>query len=174
MLAQLSDGVRARFPILMTRKYACDESVIAILRSRTLGNSPTALRNTLHEMHSEEWLRRQLDYLSCCQRHKIGVLALKMEPPSYQKPSAFPSFASARWFLAAYVRDVWSHMDVLLAAATSTHGSILKVDSTKKICKKLQGADTNTASWTTNVGNERGEIVVSVLTSSEGVAALHL
>ena len=167
MLIQLADRVRARFPVLMTRKYACDESVITALHSRTLGNSPTALRNTLHEMHSEEWLQ-QLDYLSCCQRHKRGVLAL----PSYQRPSPFPSFPSARWFLAAYVRDVWSRMDVLLATATSTHGSILKVDSIKKICKKLQGADANTANWMTNVGNERGEIVVSVLTSSERAAAL--
>jgi hypothetical protein len=63
-------------------------------------------------------------------------------------------------------------MDALLAAATSTHGSILKIDSTKKICKKLQGSDANSASWTTNVGNERGEILMSVLTSSEAVSAL--
>ena len=62
-------------------------------------------------------------------------------------------------------------MDVLLATATSIHGSILKVDSTKKVCKKLQGVDANTANWMTNVGNERGEIVVSVLTSSEAAAA---
>ena len=48
-------------------------------------------------------------------------------------------------------------MDGLLAAATSTYGSILKIDSTK-ICKKLQGAAVNTASWATNVGNERGEV----------------
>ena len=63
-------------------------------------------------------------------------------------------------------------MDVLLATATSTHGSILKVDSTKKVCKKLQGVDANTANWMTNIGNERGEIVVSVLKSSEAAAAL--
>ena len=48
ILCQLSDGVRARFPVLLTHKYACDKSVVALLRSRTLGNSPTALRNTLH------------------------------------------------------------------------------------------------------------------------------
>ena len=47
-LGQLSDGVRDRFPVLMTRKYACNQNVIAVLRSRTLGNSPTALRITLH------------------------------------------------------------------------------------------------------------------------------
>ena len=103
MLSQLSDGVRARFPVLMTRKYACDESVTAALRSRTVGNSPTALRNTLHELHSEEWLRRQLDYLSCCHRHQRGVLGGKQ---AYQKPTPFPPFPSSKWFLAAYVWDV--------------------------------------------------------------------
>ena len=63
-------------------------------------------------------------------------------------------------------------MDALLIAATSTHSSVLKIDSTKKICKKLQGLDANSASWTTNVGNEKGEILMSVLTSSEAVNAL--
>ena len=91
---------------------------------------------------------------------------------AYHKPSPFPPFPTAKWFLAAYVRDVWSRMDALLAAATSTHGSVLKTDSTKKICKKLQGLDANSASWTTNVGNEKGEILMSVLTSSEAVDAL--
>ncbi len=77
-----------------------------------------------------------------------------------------------RWFLAVYVRDVWSRLPTLLAAATSIYGSILKIDSTKKICSKLQGAAANTASWVTNVGNERGEVVISVLTESEGSDAL--
>ena len=50
ILDQLASGVRARFPVLMIRKYACDQCVITLLRSRTLRNSPTALRNTLHEI----------------------------------------------------------------------------------------------------------------------------
>lgn len=72
-----------------------------------------------------------------------------------------------------YVRDVWSRLPALLAAATSTYGSILKIDSTKKVCKKLQGHSANTASWATNVGNEKGEVLMSVLTESEGSVALH-
>ena len=36
MLAQLSDGVRARFPVVLTRKYACDQAVVTLLRDRTL------------------------------------------------------------------------------------------------------------------------------------------
>lgn len=79
---------------------------------------------------------------------------------------------SCRWFLAIYVRDVWSRLPELLAAATSVCGVVLKVDSTKKVCKKLQGAGANTAAWATNVGNERGEVLASVLTESEGVSAL--
>ena len=72
-----------------------------------------------------------------------------------------------------YVRDVWGRLPALLAAATSIYGSILKIDSTKKICKKLQGHSANTASWATNVGNERGEVLISVLTESEGSVSLN-
>ena len=94
-LGQVSDGVRARFPVLMTRKYACNQNVIALLRSRTLGNSPTALRITLHEIQSEEWLCRQLDYLSCCLRHQKGMKALNIPIPDYPKPTPFPPFPTA-------------------------------------------------------------------------------
>ena len=60
----------------------------------------------------------------------------------------------------------------LLATATLVYGSILKIDSTKKVCKKLQGAAAGTAIWVTNVGNEREEILMSVVTDSEGLLAL--
>lgn len=65
-----------------------------------------------------------------------------------------------------------SRLDLLKAAATSVYGKILKIDSTKKITKKLQGVEANSANWVTNVGNERGEIVISVLTASESTSSL--
>lgn len=71
-----------------------------------------------------------------------------------------------------YVRDVWSRLPQLLAAATSIHGSILKIDSTKKVCKKLLGVAAKSANWATNVGNERGEVVITVLTESESMVSL--
>ncbi len=40
---------------------------------------------------------------------------------------------------------------------TVQYGSILKIDSTKKFCKKLSGESAKTASWAMNVGNEKGE-----------------
>ncbi|CAL8402809.1 unnamed protein product [Arctogadus glacialis] len=42
------------------------------------------------------------------------------------------------------------------------------MDSTKKIVRKLAGQARSTASWATNVGNEHGHVIMSVLTASEG------
>ena len=49
---------------------------------------------------------------------------------------------------------------------------VIKIDSTKKICGKLQGKAAGSASWHTNVGNEQGEVLICVLTESEGLDAL--
>ena len=88
----------------------------------------------------------------------------------YEPPPPFQPFPSKEWFLAVYTRDVWAGLPSLLAAATSTYGSILKIDSTKKICRKPQGKAANTASWATNVGNETGQVLVSVFTDSESIS----
>ena len=87
-------------------------------------------------------------------------------------PSQLVPFFCARWLLHIYTIDVYRRLPQLLAAATSIYGSILKMDSTKKVCKKLQGHAAGTATWVTNVGNERGEVLVSILTDSEGLSSL--
>ena len=46
ILDQLPSGVRHKFPVILTYKYACDSAVMSLLRSRTLGNSPSALQFT--------------------------------------------------------------------------------------------------------------------------------
>ena len=51
---------------------------------------------------------------------------------------------------------------------TSLLGNILKIDSTMKIVKNLAGESSKTAMWATNVGNEYGQVVMSVLTTGEG------
>ena len=60
----------------------------------------------------------------------------------------------------------------LLVTTTSVYGSIPKVDSIKKVCKKLHRAAAGTATWVINVGNERREILISVITDLEGLLAL--
>ncbi|KAI0231538.1 hypothetical protein LSAT2_018107 [Lamellibrachia satsuma] len=164
ILEQLPDGVRARFPVVLTYKYACDRAVIVFLRARTLGNSPGAMKHNLQELHSEEHLRKVSQYLHDCDTFRSSRSNLGMPVTTFQPPPQLEMFRSAKWFLAAYVRDVWSRLPTLKAAVTSTFGEILKIDSTKKVCMKLQGASVNMAAWATNVGNERGEVLISVLT----------
>ena len=70
MLAQLTDDVRAKFPVIVTEQYACDATVAVLLRGRTLGNSPTTLRNVIMEVHSEEWLKRNMVFMTHCCHHR--------------------------------------------------------------------------------------------------------
>ena len=139
ILQQLPHGLRARFPVILTHKYACDQSVVSLLRARTFGNTPTALQCNFHELHSNQWLLKQVEYLSECDRHRKSLLRLHQPVPQYPETPSFCQFVSAKWFLAVYLRDVWSRLPLLLAEATSVYGTILKIDSTKKICRKLQG-----------------------------------
>ena len=45
----------------------------------------------------------------------------------------------------------------------------LQTEKQRKFVKKLAGHSAGTASWVTNVANEKGQILMSVLTASEGV-----
>ena len=90
----------------------------------------------------------------------------RLEPHAYCHACMWCIF---RWFLSVYARDILSRLPQLLATCTTIFGTVLKIYSTKKVCKKLQGM---AAGWCTNVGNERGEVLVLVLTKSEGLEGL--
>ena len=51
-------------------------------------------------------------------------------------------------------------------------GTVLKIDSIKKRMRKLTGMEEGCAKWMTNVRNERGKILVTVLTDSESTRPL--
>ena len=51
-------------------------AVVSLLRDQTLSNSPTALRNAILEIHSEEWLRKQLRYLDDWKWYRLAVRIL--------------------------------------------------------------------------------------------------
>lgn len=116
MLEQLADGVRTHFPAVLTRKLACDKAIVTLLRSRTMGmnknriliiiififfifllsgNSSTALRNNIHEVHSEYWLKCQLTYLTDCERHMRCLMELSQPVPEYAEVTPFPPFPQA-------------------------------------------------------------------------------
>ncbi|GFO37247.1 protein aig1-like [Plakobranchus ocellatus] len=66
-------------------------------------------------------------------------------------------FPSPKWLLSVCVTDVFSRLEELKSAVTSTLSNILKMDSTKRVTKKLAGTGSSTAAWLTNVGNEHGQ-----------------
>ena len=171
-MSQLPDDLLDRFPAILTRKFAIDKSIVGLMRGRTLGNSPTAACHAIQELHAAEWMQATERYLSDCKRHKESRKQFTTDSFSYSKPPPFTCIPQPPWFLSCYVRDVFSRLDVIKAAATNVVGSILKIDSTKKIVKKLQGEEAQSAAWCTNVGNERGEILLSLLTTSESLSNL--
>lgn len=79
-----------------------------------------------------------------------------------------PRILSCQWLSSVFCQDMLSRLEEVKAAITSVYGRILKVDSTKKVAKKLQGSAVETAAWATNVGNEHGQVLLSILTTGEG------
>ena len=73
VMKQLEEGQRQRFQVIPTLHFACDRRVITFLSNRTLGNSPTLLRNCLSELYTEEWMRCVGTYLTDCERYKKGA-----------------------------------------------------------------------------------------------------
>ncbi|XP_063743367.1 uncharacterized protein LOC134871539 isoform X1 [Eleginops maclovinus] len=153
------------FRMILTRQYACDIRVIRLLRDRTLGNSPARLVKQLKENHGEEWLNRLAHYLGECAEF-VGRPSLF--PVVCQDPPEPIDVPTSRWLLTVYGRDILSRLDHIKASITSTFGSILKMDSTKQITKKLAGHAKGTGLWVTSIGNEVGQIVTSVVTVQEG------
>ncbi|KAK9963911.1 hypothetical protein ABG768_005130 [Culter alburnus] len=166
ILDQLDMAHRRMFPAILTYRFSCDIHVAKLMRERSLGNSATMLYHKLCEQHSEDWMERTLQYLSACDRFQ-GTTTRPITPPP-----PMPPVPTAKWLLSVHAEDVRSRYSELKARVTSVFGSILKMDSTKQVAKKLVGAAAGTAAWVTNVGNEHGQVLMSVLTSHKGQGLL--
>ena len=162
-------GHRLQFTALLTYHFACDVRVIRMLRQRGLGNSASQLQKKIEEQHSERWLARTIQYLNDCQYFREAAKTGLLTPSQFEDPPDFVKLPTSKWFLTVYVQDILPRIDEIKASVTSTFGSILKMDSTKKVVRKLAGNSSGTAAWATNVANELGQVLVCVLTASEGV-----
>ena len=162
ILSQLDVGHRVQFPCILTAKLACDMKVVRLLRNRGLGNSCSQNQRKLDEQHGEKWLETVLHYLTDCSGFSSMVSTTFAEPP---ERSPVPKH---RWLMQVYIQDVLHRLDEMKASITSVFGRILKIDSTKKVVKKLAGCPAGTAVWCTNVGNEYGQVLSSVMTTGEG------
>ncbi|XP_067281466.1 uncharacterized protein [Pseudorasbora parva] len=160
--------IRNKFPAVLTTQLALDRRCVTLLKPRTAGNSSSFLQQALEEVHSEEWARRSSDGdLTDCEFHKERC-ALTQTEVVYQQPPPFCPLPLAQCFETVHANEIVSHLEELKGVITSTDGNILKLDSTKKITKKLAGGIADTATWMTNVGNEFGQVLNCVLTTGEG------
>ncbi|XP_034051751.1 uncharacterized protein LOC117532512 [Gymnodraco acuticeps] len=83
--------------------------------------------------------------------------------PPKQRRKRKPAFLSSSededdHLMVEAAAQVEADLEELKAKVTSIFGSILKMDSTKKVTKKLAGADAGTALWMSSVGNELGQV----------------
>ena len=121
-------AVASRSSLLI--KKACHIEVATLLRARTMGNSPSALRNNIAELHSQAYLHKVQTFLALAQKEK------RLWPSrEFSAPPDFEGVPTLYWFLAIYVRDIMTRCKKLKCSLASTYGRILKIDSTKKVIK---------------------------------------
>lgn len=101
-----------------------------MMRERTMGNSVTQLYKKLQEQHSEAWMKRVLQYLTACEPFTRSTV---VRPSVFAEPPCLPALPKPKWLLAVYARDVLSRLHEVKAKITSIFGSVLKMDSTKKV-----------------------------------------
>ncbi|KAM8867922.1 uncharacterized protein ACB058_005817 [Synchiropus picturatus] len=160
ILEQLDLSLRMDFPAVLTYRLACDKTLISALKECTLGNSATRLHSTLVEEHTTAWIHRT-------KKKYLGVLR-KLEVRQSQPFPEMHPVPGVSWLIGVYIREAISRLPETKARITSVFGTILKMVSTKKVNKKLAGAAAGSAAWSTNVGNEHGQVLMSVLTAAEG------
>ncbi|XP_071963285.1 uncharacterized protein [Antedon mediterranea] len=168
ILEQLDLPHRLQFPAVLSYRLACDNRVLQLLKYRGFGNSPSQLRQQVLEQHARRWNERVALYLQDCKKFCDARDSGLITAPKFDQVSEMIPVPSVKWFLTIYSNDVMRRIDELKASITSTFGRVLKIDSTKKIVKKLAGYASGTAAWATNVGNEHGQVLISVLTAAEG------
>ena len=168
IVSQLDIGHRVQFPCILTSKLACDVEVASLMRQRGLGNSSSQIQRKLQERHAEVWLQKTVQYLTACKGIASAVTSGLILPVTFEPAPAMLTVPKHRWLMQVYAQDVLQRLEEIKATITSQCGRVLKMDSTKKVARKLAGHSYGTATWATNVGNEHGQVIMSVLTASEG------
>ena len=113
MLAQLAEGVRTRFPVILTYTYVCDQAIVSLLGACTIGNSPTALCHNLQELHSEEWMRNS--YVTSVTARDIRMVSRiwdrvhqntyqQLQFPTFQNPNGYSLCMSGHGCLHFWLR----------------------------------------------------------------------
>eukprot|EP00066_Takifugu_rubripes_P011898 XP_011601164.1 PREDICTED: uncharacterized protein LOC101061554 [Takifugu rubripes] len=169
ILNQLSPAHRAMFPAVLTLRRGVDKQVVRLLRERTGGDTMAKVWRQVQESHCEEYLQRKDLYTTLLTQYTKPGKTTKRFSPKFQLPPPQRELPPPKLLRKAFLLAEAENIEDYRAQIMSTFGKVLKYDSTKKICKKLSGDGKGTAEWCTNVGNERGQILMSVLTCDESL-----
>ncbi|KAK6302324.1 hypothetical protein J4Q44_G00266790 [Coregonus suidteri] len=91
---------------------------------------------------------------------------------TFQAPPPPRELPSARLLRHAFLLAEANNVQDYRSQILSTFGTVLKMDSTKKVVKKLSGEGGGSAEWFTSIENEHSQIVSFVLTCEESTEKL--
>ncbi|XP_044210464.1 uncharacterized protein LOC122984196 [Thunnus albacares] len=157
ILSQLSNANQAMFPAILTSRRGVDRNVVRLLRDRTEGNTMIKVWRLIRENHVEEYLQRKDLYTTLLMtvaepKGIVSAFRHTFQPPP--SPRELPSVQLLyHAFLLAEADNVQDHRNQIL----STFGAVLKMDSTKKVVKKLSGEGKGSAEWFTSIRNEHSQ-----------------
>lgn len=124
-------------PAFLISKYACDLKIVRLLRQIGLGNSSSAVMKQVREQHGESYLNNLQMHLSHCRDFKTSAERGFFAPIQFSEPPPAAAVPTHCWLMKVYQIDVLNRVDYIKAHMTSQFGTVLKMDSTKKITNKL-------------------------------------
>ncbi|KAK7131740.1 hypothetical protein R3I93_018338 [Phoxinus phoxinus] len=173
ILQQLSEAHRARFPAVLTAMRGMDKTVVRLLRDRTEGNTMIKVWRQVQENHMEDYYQRKDLYTTLLMALvEPGGIVSALGHGEFQAAPLPRKLPSARLLRHAFLLAEADNVQDYRSQILSTFGTVLKMDSTKKVVKKLSGEGKGSAEWFTSIGNEFSQIVSFVLTCEESVEKL--
>ncbi|KAK7926306.1 hypothetical protein WMY93_008616 [Mugilogobius chulae] len=159
VVSQLDFAYRLQFPCLLTETLGCDNKVVCLIRQRGF-EILERTEKLLREQYEEGWIRKQLQFTTAI-KSSAGAVSFD----DRDMPTTMPSFPKHAWFMQVYIQDALSRMEEIKASITSLFGQVLAIDTSK--VRNLSGLELLKTASITNVWNEHGQIIMSVLTESD-------
>ena len=113
--------------------------VIRLFRQWGLGYSSSSSDSKLEAHYFEEWYQKCIRYLSDAEGFITVAATGLVAPVNFLDPTKQLPVPRAKWPMQFDAQDVLQRLDVTKARITSLFGRVLKLDSSKKVVKKLAG-----------------------------------
>ena len=118
-----------------------DKKVVHLLRDRSEGNTMAKVWRQIQENHCEEYLHRKDLYTTLLTTLvKPGTIGSALGGQTFTAPPKQRELPSPRLLRHAFLLEEAEHVRDYRSQILSTFGTVLKMDSTKKVCTKTKVA----------------------------------